>query len=279
MIAFMEWIQSFSTPFLDWLFLMITNLANEMLFVFIVVVIYWCISKEKGFAMVCALLFSGFINIDLKELFQIPRPFQYSNVIQKDLHTGYGYSFPSAHSQLTASFFTCLNLAFHSRWLLVLGCCVTLLIGFSRIYLGVHTPLDVFCGILLGIIVAIAVQRMTNHFLCTKKGWMSYFFLIPGIVGTLVTNDPDIAKATFLLLGFLCGYSLEQRYVHFSVQASFTKQLWKVAIGFCLILAIQFTLKLLGDTVWWNHTRYFLIGFAITFLCPWIFQQKAVRSS
>ncbi len=279
MIAWMEWIQSFSTPFLDRLFLMITNMANEMLFVFIVVVIYWCISKTKGFTMVCALLFSGFININLKQIFRIPRPFTYSDVIQKDLHTGYGYSFPSAHAQLTASFFTSLSLAFPARRMIGIGSFLTLLIGFSRIYLGVHTPLDVACGILFGILIVLLIHWMINQIIHTKKYWISYLLLIPGFLGTWLTDDPDIAKATFLLLGFLCGFSLEHRYLHFSVSAPLLRQIWKVTIGFVVILAIQFIFKMLSDMTWLSHCRYFLIGFSITYLCPWIFQKTEARVS
>ncbi len=279
MIPFMEWVQSFSTPFLDHFFLMVTNLANELLFVLIVVIIYWCISKQKGFNVVCALLLSGMININLKELFQIPRPFTYSDVARKDLHTSYGYSFPSAHAQLTSSFFTSLCLMFRRPLLIGIGCFFTLLIGFSRIYLGVHTPLDVFCGILFGILIVSAAHWGLDRISRTKKYWLCCLFVLPGLFGSFYTNDPDISKATFLLIGFLSGFFLENKYLHFSVSAPFLRQIWKVCMGFCVILAIQFCLKLFGNMMWLNYCRYFLVGFAITYLCPWIFQKTEARFS
>lgn len=280
MIAFMQWIQSFSTPALDQFFLLITNLANEMLFVFCVVILYWCVSKEKGLLLVCSLVFSIFINIDLKHIWKEPRPFSYSDIIRKDLNTSYGYSFPSGHSQMTASFFTSLWLQFPSRILLIFGIVMTLLIGFSRIYLGVHTPLDVFCGILIGIFLIIAVQLLMKKILCNKKYWMLYLFLIPGLLGIALTDDPDILKVSPLFLGFLLGFSLEQKFLDFQVKGKLSEQIRKVTSGILILVFIQFGLKLIGDFFWLNLIRYFLTGFAITFICPYLFQRfKKIRVS
>lgn len=280
MIDFMLWVQSFSTPALDQFFLTITNLANELLFIFCVVIIYWCISKEKGLFMVCSLVFSIFINIDLKYIWKEPRPFSYSSVIRKDWNTSYGYSFPSGHSQMTASFFTSLWLQFPSPILLIFGIIMTLLIGFSRIYLGVHTPLDVCCGILAGLFIIIAMQLLIKRILCSKKYWMLYLLFIPALIGILFTDDPDILKVTSLFLGFLLGFSLEQKILGFQVKAKLSEQILKVTSGILILLLIQFGLKWMGDFFWLNLTRYFLNGFAITFLCPCLFQTfKKIRVS
>lgn len=277
LIDFMQWIQSFSTPVLDQFFLMVTNLANELLFIFCVVIIYWCVSKEKGLMLVCSLCFSIFINIDLKYIWKVPRPFAYSDVIRKDFNTSYGYSFPSGHSQMTASFFTSLWCKFPSRIFLFFGIVMTTLLGFSRIYLGVHTPLDVFCGILIGILLIIAVQSLSTKILRNKKYWMLYLLFIPGILGMLFTEDPDILKVAPLFFGFLFGFSLEQKFLDYQVKAKLSEQFLKVFSGILILLFIQIGLKWLGSFFWLNLLRYFLTGFAITFLCPFLFSQLQNR--
>lgn len=273
MIAFMQWLQSFSSPVLDQIVLSVTNLVNETLFVLFVIIVYWCISKEKGLKLVCSMLFSIFINIGLKNIFRIPRPFTYSNVIQKDLITSYGYSFPSGHSQTAASFFTSLWLEFRFRFLLVIGIIMTLLIGFSRIYLGVHTPIDVVCGIFTGILAVLLIQFIVTKILEAQHDGLLYLLTIPGILGILFTDDPNAAKLTSTFLGFLIGFVMDKRFLCFSVTGTFFTQISKCVIGTAVLLAIQFGIKLIGDYFILDMARYFLTGFSISYLCPLLFQK------
>ncbi len=69
----------------------------------------------------------------------------------KDPYMGGQYGFPSNHAANAASIATYLILLFRNKWV-TLGLMVyVFLICYSRVYLGVHYPFDVFCGCLLGL--------------------------------------------------------------------------------------------------------------------------------
>ncbi len=69
-----------------------------------------------------------------------------------------GYSFPSAHAALTTALATTTYL-YHKR-LGVFLFLFAFVIGLSRIYVGVHYPIDVLVGILLGILIPYGVHRV-----------------------------------------------------------------------------------------------------------------------
>lgn len=94
----------------------------------------------------------------LKVLYAIPRPFLSFHDITVLLTYGANDSFPSGHSAMFAALATSI-FPYH-RWLSLLVAFLALLIGFSRIYVGVHYPLDVLAGFCIGILVSLGIRRL-----------------------------------------------------------------------------------------------------------------------
>lgn len=94
-----------------------------------------------------SVIFAWVSSLVLKLIFQVPRPFiKFSNI--NPLITPMDYSFPSGHS----AFFMAIAVAIflcHKRVGYIFIICA-ILIGLSRIVAGIHFPLDVFVGWILG---------------------------------------------------------------------------------------------------------------------------------
>src|SRR5690554_5624105 len=150
-LSILLFFQNISSPFLDNLAQFITMFGEETLFIVFIVLFLWCFSKKRGF-VIFSTLFSALIGMSvLKAVIKYPRPFQVSpEIAAKRLATATGYSFPSGHSTGAASFYSALALSYKKKALSILAALMILLVGLSRLYLGVHWPLDVFGGWTLG---------------------------------------------------------------------------------------------------------------------------------
>ena len=157
---FLYWLQGLHTPFLDMLLPFLSFLGNGGWFFVLLGAALFCVKRTRpaGAAILLSLLL-GFIvgNSLLKNLFMRERPCWIDRTVPLLIQSPKDYSFPSGHSM--ASFETAISVwYYHRRWgavLLVLAS----LIAFSRLYLFVHFPSDVACGIALGLFNGWLVHR------------------------------------------------------------------------------------------------------------------------
>ncbi|MEJ5927892.1 phosphatase PAP2 family protein [Corynebacterium sp. H128] len=79
----------------------------------------------------------------LKPLFAVPRP-EDAMVFEPS------YSFPSGHATAIAALACVLVLLWPRWWVAVLAIGLAALVGYSRLYLGVHRPVDILAGYAVG---------------------------------------------------------------------------------------------------------------------------------
>lgn len=101
------------------------------------------------------LVAEGLINIILKPAIGRERPFTRPGFSALLVKAPGAHSWPSAHAGSSMAAATVLAVAY--PWLGAIFVAVALLIGYSRIYVGVHYPLDVISGIIAGLLSAGAV--------------------------------------------------------------------------------------------------------------------------
>ena len=129
--------------------LAITALGYEEFFVLLLPTLYWCFDQMVGFRVGLMLLMGNTFNNFFKFLFHSPRPYWISDsVIPYSHETSFGL--PSGHAQIAASVWGWLAVEVKKRWFRIVAVVLIFLIGFSRLYLGVHFLSDVLLGWLLG---------------------------------------------------------------------------------------------------------------------------------
>jgi len=119
------------------------------------IVIFLWLKRMRGLALVLAtalaVSISDFLGATLKELIARDRPCHVLSHVKDIANCSNSFSFPSNHAVNSFTFATIVTLAYKNLTFLLYVS--ALLIGYSRIYLGVHYPTDVLSGALLGILI------------------------------------------------------------------------------------------------------------------------------
>lgn len=164
-------------PFFDAAMPFITHLGGfiSLLAICILAVILSIVFKKqnaKRFALLCllSLLISGIIAFILKNMFTEPRPFVLLDNVRLLITENDPNSFPSGHTASTFTVLSVLMFKYRNRILTTVLLLCGFLVGFSRIYVGVHFPLDVFAGFLVGIIPAYLVCRYEGRIMDMYDG-------------------------------------------------------------------------------------------------------------
>lgn len=264
MINFITWLQQFESPFLNVFFLIISHITGEAVFLLILGFIYWCVNKEKGYTLCITMIASFSLNTALKNIFKIPRPYVLSSdVKQLDLKTGYGYSFPSGHAQLSSTMGGMLSFVFKYKAVILCSSVFVLLTGISRMYLGVHTPADILTGYIIGAAVTFAGLWVIKH--------PKYRHIAAVIILTLshtilfLTTETDLLKMLGVAAGFTLGSVIEEKYICFNAGG---KKFLRLFCGFTIIFSLKLVLSLLHVPA---YVQYALLGFAVTAAVPAVF--------
>ncbi|MDO4650916.1 MAG: phosphatase PAP2 family protein [Eubacteriales bacterium] len=150
-------LEQIRNPFLDILMQGVTWFGELYIFLVIALVVFWCIDKRTGFALIFMGIVGVTINQWLKMAFRIPRPWVLDpgfTIVETARKAADGYSFPSGHTQLaTTTYGGLLFWKKHRIPVTVILACILLAVPFSRMYLGVHTPWDTGTSFCIGLLL------------------------------------------------------------------------------------------------------------------------------
>ncbi len=276
--SFILWVQQFSSPFLDSLFRLITFLGDEEYYIMAIPLLYWLFNKHFAFRFSMFFLLSAYLNSSLKYNFVTERPPMELHKIEQD-----GYSFPSGHAQGNTAFWGYLAVQLHKPWGYVVAAILFSLVAFSRVFLGVHFPIDILFGIGIGILLLATYELVLRNakLSLSNRSWM--FLGVATVVFLFMNHSKGDGPLTMgFALGALLGYIVEQAYVGFTEQARLWQQLVKAVLGIAGLFFLRVALKtlffemlgipeegILGAI--FTFFRYFFIGLWITLLAPWLF--------
>ena len=257
-------LESIRVPWLDTVMAAITHLGEETVFMVAALFVFWCVSKRHGYYLL-AIGFAGTVlNQFLKLLFRIPRPWVLDSdftIVESARAQATGYSFPSGHSQNAIGTFGGIARFTRRKWVRVAAIVVAVLVPLSRMYLGVHTPLDVGVAAVIAVALVFALYPLMERsdsrhgvmgavlavMLALAVGYLLFVSLYPFPADVDAANLAHGVENAWKLLGatvgMLVGWWLDVRFIHFDTRAVWYVQLIKLAGGLALLLGIRAALK------------------------------------
>jgi membrane-associated phospholipid phosphatase len=284
------WLQTFSGPLPDRLFKAVTVLGSEEFYLVLIPLVYWSFDRRVGMRIALFFLFSACVSLGLKNLFASPRPFEVAPDRVRALVRTRSYGFPSAHAQGAATVWGYLA-ARLGGWFWIAGIGLPLMIGISRLYLGVHSPADVLGGWAVGAgCVALGIRGAP-----LAERWWAKTGLPVRLAGAiavplaLATAYPSrlTFKVMAALAGTATGIVLERRFVRFSARGALWKRAVRFVPGAAALLALYVGFKLalpaedrLGATVAtvFSAARYCLAGLWVAFAGPLVFVKTGLAA-
>ena len=278
-------LQEMRTPFLDTIMALVTRLGEETIFMVVAIVVFWCVSKVGGYYLLSVGFLGTVMNQFLKMLFRIPRPWvldPHFDIVESAREAATGYSFPSGHTQSAVGTFGGMARMTKKNWLRWVLVVLVLLVAFSRMYLGVHTPLDVGVSLGIGAVLVLVLWPLVRsaeekpaRMLWVLLGMLAcsvafllfmeiYHFPADTDAHNLESAVANAWKLSGATVGMLIACWLDQKYIRFETKAIWWVQLIKVAVGLALVVAIKAGLKapliaLIGHAGAANAVRYGLM--------------------
>lgn len=278
-------LEKIRTPFWNGVMSAVTQLGGEVIFIVAAVVVFWCVSKWEGYYLMTIAFCGTVLNQFLKLICRVPRPWVRDpnfTIVESARAEATGYSFPSGHTQNAIGLFGGMARWGGRRWVRLGLTALALVVAFSRMYLGVHTPADVGVSLVLAAALVLGLYPLMRR-AQEKPRYMGYvlaaMLVVSGAFVVFVeaygfsadTDAENLASGignAWKMLGAVAGMTLawllDRRYIHFETQAVWWVQVIKVVVGMALLLAIKSGLKapllaLLGHEGLAGGVRYFLL--------------------
>lgn len=300
-MSFLYFLESLRCSILDAFFSVITLCGDETVFMAVGMIVFWCVNKYQGYYLLCTGFAGTVINQFLKIFCRVPRPWIKDpnfTIVESAREAATGYSFPSGHTQSSVGLFGGVARWSHHLWIRVIAIALCILVPLSRLYLGVHTPLDVFVSLgiaLLLIFGSYPLFRKAEHSPRLMYGilavmtvlvtaYLCYvcFWTFPESVYAAenIHNLESAKKNGFTLFGCMLGlllvYTVDLKWTHFETKAVWWLQIFKAVGGLSVVLLVKELLRapldaLFGGNLWARCVRYFLMVIVGGILWPMTF--------
>ncbi|MBE5845318.1 MAG: phosphatase PAP2 family protein [Butyrivibrio sp.] len=238
---------------MDGFMLFVTSLAESKATFLLLGIIYWCVDKRAGRFMGMNVSLSCLLSQMLKGVFCVERPWVRSEAVhpvEAAIPAATGYSFPSGHTTRATATWGSLGFyeikkreagkdvrvadkLMHDSIRKIFGYLMFLfifLMGFSRNYLGVHTPQDVAVAFTYSVAMWFVSYKLLDWVDSTKNGdvvllivYVAVAALWTSFIGSVTNAGAGIA--------YLLSLVLDRRVVHFEIPDRAWARIVVAAIG------------------------------------------------
>ena len=280
-MAFLRYLEAIRMPVLNEFMLAITHLGEETAFLVLALIVFWCVDKRRGYLLMSVGFLGTMANQFMKLWFRVPRPWVLDpefTILEQAREAAAGYSFPSGHTTSAVGTFGSLAATSRQKRSAVIYTVLAVLVGFSRMYIGVHTPADVIVGALTSLVLIVLLRKVPWNgramnilvivMMAASLGLLAFVQCYPFPADVDAHNLESGLKNGWTLVGCMAGvgvvYAVEKRYVNFTTAAVWWAQVLKVVLGLALVLLVKEGLRSPLEAIFGNPyparaVRYFLI--------------------
>jgi len=295
-VEFLHFLEGIRFPALTEFMLLITRLGEETAFLVIALIVFWCVDKYRGYYVLGVGLFGNLANQFLKITCRVPRPWTRDaafTAVEEAKAAAGGYSFPSGHTQTAFGTFGAIAATSKRKAVSTVCIVIEVIVAFSRMYLGVHTPSDV----LVGAGMALAMVWLMRYVMLGKgqkyipavfavclalsAAFLAYVEFFPFPADLDAHNYESAVKNAYTFLGCFAGvlvvYFVDEKKLHFTTEAVWWAQLLKIVFGLAAVLAVKEGMRAPLEVLFAGHmtaraVRYFLIVVVAGIVWPLTFR-------
>lgn len=282
-MEFLYMLEKIRVPVLNECMLLITRLGEETAFLVTALIMFWCIDKRRGYYVLSVGFLGTLANQFLKLLCRIPRPWVLDpdfTILEQAREAASGYSFPSGHTQSAVGTFGAIAYTAKNRWVGITCVVIAVLVGFSRMYIGVHTPADVLTSVGIALLLIVILRPVVMKqdgkripallavMTVLSVAYLGYVKLYPFPADIDAHNLESGIKNAYTLIGCLAGllvvYAADEKKLNFSTDAVWWAQILKVLLGLVAVLAVKEGMRAPLEAIFAGHmaaraVRYFLV--------------------
>jgi len=271
-------VQTVEAPWLTAVMKAVTLAGSEYFYLILLPIVFWCVDERFGLRFGLVVLFSSFLNAWLKIAIGQKRPYQLDPSV--GMIAEKTFALPSQHAQGTATAWGMLAGKIRKPWGLILAIAVPLVVGFTRVYLGVHFPTDVLAGWALGWGMALAWHFLGDRAERALAAMNIRVVILLAALATMGMNALNMAETSLpgVFFGTAVGAAFMFRRVRFRADAGTpVARLARFALGGVVLAIVYFGGKVVspseGESLYAlaRFVRYGLMGAWVSLGAPWAF--------
>ncbi len=276
-----HFLQTFASPTLDTFFRQITALGSSRVYTALLLILYLAVDARLGQRVGTYLLFGFYLNFHLKGLVGTGRPFLIEPAVGRtpEAIPTSGPGFPSGHAQSALTFWGYTAWWLRRPWFWVLAGLVVGLISLSRLYLGMHFPIDVIGGLVIGALytcVLAFIEPIWANLNKLSRGLRA--LLGVGVPLALYLFFPPPGLEVDLILGGMAAFLSAPLFAPYTPPKALWRKVVVTLLGLLLVFGVLVASSVLLPEAWKRDqivgfVRYLVLGYVGLYGVPLLVQR------